>query len=300
MTHLRPLLLAAALLAPVPALAVVDPAPGPKDPRVRSFAYDPQQVTRLTSTGLSPLELILEAGERPLTIAGASVFTDPKEAKDWLARSSGNVLILQPMHSMEPTMLFVRTATADGQDRHYSFELHTREGNVASTDDRAAYMTVQVAYKAVPSPEAIAQWRARRDQAAAVAAGRAVKVRFAASIRSANDDYSKRDPAGCPLLAPSSVSDDGNRTTMVFPPHAVLPEVYAINQDNKEAIVSTINATTPNGLQVVLPSVHRELRLRRGSKVCALRNNRFDPIGTEPGGGTGTSSPDVVRGARAP
>ena len=197
-------------------------------------------------------------------------------------------------------MLFVRTSTADGQDRHYSFELHTRDGNVASTDDRAAYMTVQVAYKVAPSPEAVAQWRARREQAAAAAADRAVKVRFAANASSMNDNYSKRDPVGCPLLAPSSITDDGNRTTMVFPPHAVLPELYAINQDGKEAIVSTINATTPNGLQVVVPSVHREMRLRRGGKVCALRNNHFDPIGTEPGGGTGTSSPDVVRGARAP
>ena len=40
---------------------------------------------------------------------------------------------------------------------------------------------------------------------------------------------------------------------------------------------------------VVVPSVQREMRLRRGGKVCALRNNAFDPIGMEPGGGDGTS-----------
>ena len=98
-----------------------------------------------------------------------------------------------------------------------------------------------------------------------------------------NYDYDKRDPEGCPLLAPVYVFDDGNRTTLVFAPHAVLPEIYVINQDGKEAIATTINETTPTGLQVVLPTVQREMRLRRGGKVCALRNNAFDPIGTQPG-----------------
>src|SRR3954452_2429786 len=134
---MKALLLGASLLLPAAAHAVIDPAPGPKDSRVRSTPYDPQQVVRLTSTGLSPLEVVLEAGEKPVTIAGAQVFTDPKEAKDWLARPSGNVLILQPLHAMDPSVLFVRSTTADGQERHYAFELHTREGNAADAEDKA-------------------------------------------------------------------------------------------------------------------------------------------------------------------
>ena len=304
MTRLH-LLLAAALLAPLPALAVTEPAPGPRDSRVRGTAYDPQQVVRLTSTGLSPLQVIFEAGERPLTIAGALVFTDAKDAKDWLARPSGNVLILQPLRQMDASVLFVRTSTADGRERHYAFELRTREGNVADPADRAAYMTVAFRYPPPPpSPEAVAAWRARREQAASTRAEAAVKLRLASTgaggAGQRNWSYVKRDPVGCPLLAPSFVFDDGNRTTMVFPPHAVLPELYVVNSDGKEAIVTTVNEATPNGLQVVLPSVHREMRLRRGGKVCALRNDAFDPIGTEPGGGSGTVSPDVVRRVRAP
>ena len=299
----RAAVLAALLLAPWPALAVTDPAPGVKDSRVRSVAYDPQQVLRLTSTGLSPLQLIFEGGEKPLTIAGVMAASKPEDAKDWLARPSGNVLILQPLHQMETSMLFVRTAAADGRERYYAFELHTREGNVADPTDRAAYMTV--AFKYAPPPptaEAAAAWRARRDQAVAARAEVAASARLASARASAqrNFAYDKRDPLGCPDLAPSVVFDDGTRTTMVFPPHAVLPQVYVVGSDDKEGIVTTINEATSNGLQVVVPSVHKEMRLRRGGKVCALRNNAFDPIGTEPGSGSGTVSAGVVRQVRGP
>ena len=285
-----------------PAPAVTDPAPGPKDSRIRTSPYDPGQVVRLTSTGLSPLQVIFEDGERPVTIAGALVFTDPKEAKDWLARPSGNVLILQPLRAMEPSVLFVRTTTADGKERHYSFELRTRDGSVADAADPEAYMTVRLTYPAAPNLEAIAAAQARREAAQAAAAERAVRIRFAQTgdLGPRNYNYDKRDPDGCPLLAPVSVFDDGTRTTLMFAPHAVLPEIYVVNQDGKEAVATTVNDSTSAGLRVMVPSVQREMRLRRGGKVCALRDNAFDPIGVEPGGGGGTISPDVVRRVRAP
>jgi type IV secretion system protein VirB9 len=237
-----------------------------------------------------------------VTIAGALVFTDPKEAKDWLARPSGNVLILQPLRAMEPSVLFVRTTAADGKERHYSFELRTRDGSVADTADPDAYMTVRLTYPAAPTPEAIAAAQARREAAQAAAAERAVRVRFAQTgdMGPRNYSYDKRDPDGCPLLAPVSVYDDGTRTTLLFAPHAVLPEIYVINQDGKEAVATTVNDTTRAGLRVMVPSVQREMRLRRGGKVCALRDNAFDPIGMEPGGGNGTVSQDVVRRVRTP
>jgi type IV secretion system protein VirB9 len=302
----RPVAFAAPLLAllsaSLPVSAVTDPSPGPKDSRIRTTPYDPGQVVRLTSTGLSPLQIIFEDGERPVTIAGALVFTDPKETKDWLTRPSGNVLILQPLRAMEPSVLFVRTTTADGKERHYSFELRTRDGNVADTADPNAYMTVRLTYPPAPSPEAIAAAQARREATQAAAEERAVRVRFARTgdMGPRNYNYDKRDPDGCPLLAPLSVFDDGTRTTLLFAPHAVLPEIYVINQDGKEAVATTVNDTTPAGLRVMVPSVQREMRLRRGGKVCALRDNAFDPIGIEPGGGDGTVSTDVVRRVRTP
>jgi type IV secretory pathway VirB9-like protein len=73
-----------------------------------------------------------------------------------------------------------------------------------------------------------------------------------------------------------------------------------INQDDKEAVATTVNDTMRGGLRVVVPSVQHEMRLRRGGKVCALRNNAFDPIGRQPGSGDGTESPNVVRQVRSP
>ena len=304
MTRIRSFLLAATLLAPLPALAVTDPVPGPKDSRVRTTPYDAQQVVRLTSTALTPLQVVFEAGEKAVMIAGGLVQVigdDGKmpDAKDWLAKRSGNVLVLQPLRPIDPSMLFVRTLAADGKERSYSFELRTRDGKITDAADRDAYMTVEFAYKHVPTPDEIAAWRARRDAWVAARSDQAVQTRFAqAQQTSANMAYDKRDPVGCPLLAPVSVSDDGHRTTLTFAPHAVLPEIYVVNQDGKEAVTTTINDTTATGLQVVVPTVQRELRLRRGGKVCALRNRGFDPVGTQPGNGTGTISPDVVRQVR--
>ncbi len=301
MTRKAGALAIAAMLIAGPAGAVTDPTPGAKDSRVRTTPYDPQQVVRLTSTGLSPIQVILEAGEKPATIAGPAVYTDPKETGGWLARPSGNVLILQPQRAQDTSVLFMRTASADGRERHYAFELRTRDGNVADPSDSGAYMSVAFTYPPPPpSPEAIAAAQARRDAQRQAAAERTAQQRLHAQLSVRNYNYDKRDTEGCPLLAPVYVYDDGHRTTLVFAPHATLPEIYTINQDGKEAVVTTVNDTTATGLEVMLPTVQREMRLRRGGKVCALRNNAFDPIGTQPGGGSGTVSPDVQRTVRTP
>src|SRR3954447_1098265 len=179
MTRLCAALMAAILLTSAPAWAVADPTPGAKDSRVRAAAYDPQQVVRLTSTALSPLEVVLEGGEKPITIAGSSVYTDPKETGGWLARPSGNVLILQPQRQQDPSVLFLRTATADGRERHYNFELRTRDGSMTDPADRSAYMSVHFTYPLPPpSPEAVAAWRARREAAQATVAERSAQIRL--------------------------------------------------------------------------------------------------------------------------
>lgn len=301
MTRFAMALLIALMIVTDSAGAVTDPAPGTKDSRVRTTPYDPQQVVRLTSTGLSPVQVILEAGEKPATIAGPAVYTDPKESGGWLARPSGNVLILQPQRAQDTSVLFMRTAAADGRERHYAFELRTRDGNVADLGDKDAYMSVAFTYPPPPpTPEAVAAAQARRDAQRQAASERGAQQRLQMQLSVRNYNYDKRDPEGCPVLAPVYVYDDGHRTTLVFAPHATLPEIYTINQDGKEAVVTTVNDTTATGLEVMIPAVQREMRLRRGGKVCALRNNAFDPVGTQPGTGSGTASPDVQRTVRAP
>ncbi|GAC1497199.1 MAG: hypothetical protein NVS1B6_02750 [Steroidobacteraceae bacterium] len=304
------LLLVACTMAPLPALALADPTPGPRDSRVRVVTYDPMQMVRLCSTGLTPLTLVLEEGEHPGVIGGLMVSTNKDDAPDWYLSGSGAMITLQPMHAMKPSVLTIGGITAGKQLRPYQIQLCTRDGDITDANDREAYMTVQFRYRQQPEPvdpAASKLAQARRDAARQMAEDREAKVRLVSASSqpgALNTDYDKRDPKGCPVLAPVApmglpgVFDDGIRTTLRFPPNATVPAVLVLNQDNKEAVQTPITSTTPNGLEIMLPATYRYIKLRRGKLVCELRNNAFDRYGRQPGGGTGTISPDVALQAR--
>jgi type IV secretion system protein VirB9 len=299
----RWLLAAMCILAPLPALAVADPTPGPRDSRVRVINYDSLQMVRLCSTGLTPITIVLEEGEHPGVIGGLMVSTNKDDAPDWYLSGSGSMITLQPMHKMKSSVLTIGGITAGKQLRPYQIELCTRDGDITDQNDREAYMMVQFRYQAPQAPAdptAVSAAQARREAARQAAEDREARARLATALTATprNYAYDKRDPAGCPLLAPSYVYDDGLRTTLTFPPHATVPAVLVLNQDGKEAVQTAITSDTADGLEVMLPSVYRYIRLRRGGKVCELRNNAFDPVGRQPGGGTGTVSPDVALQAR--
>lgn len=274
--------------------AAVDPQTAKNgDPRIRYAAYASGQVYRLTSTGLTPLEIVFAEGESPQMIAGTLASTDQKHAKDWYAFHHDNVLILQPLHTMAPSILFVGTGRADGQPgRNYTFELDTRDGNVAQPDGDA-YVQVNMTYPADEAAARTAAWRARQDAAhAAQAKARLAQAQFGGPR---NWRYLAQ---GSTEIQPVNVSDDGQNTMLLFPPHATVPVPYIINQDGKESIVQTTNQDTPDGLLMILHTTVPEVVLRRGKQVCALYNQGYDPIGKTPG--TGTLSPDVVREVRTP
>lgn len=263
------------------------------DPRIRYTAYTAGQVYRLTSTGLTPLEIVFAAGESPEMIAGTLASTDQKHAKDWYAFHHDNVLILQPLHAMAPSILFVGTGRANGQPgRNYTFELDTRDGSVAQPDGKA-YVQVNMTY---PAEEAAARAAAQRARQEAARARRAkARLKQAQFEGSRNWRYLAQ---GSTLIQPLSVSDDGRNTMLLYPPHVALPVPYIINQDGKESIVQTTSQDTPDGLLMILHTTVPEIILRRGKQVCALYNQSYDPIGKTPD--TGTLSPDVVREVRAP
>jgi type IV secretory pathway VirB9-like protein len=96
------------------------------------------------------------------------------------------------------------------------------------------------------------------------------------------------------------VSDDGSQTSLLLPPHMTGGAFFSRESDGdkNESLLTPIPTTTRVGTLVVLPGIYRQIVLRRGDKVCALRNDAYDPIGTQPGGGTGTISPDIIRTVR--
>lgn len=307
---MRWLLAATCALAPLSAFAMADPTPGPRDSRVRVVNYDPLQIVRVCSTGLTPVTIILEEGEYPGVIGGLMVSQKAETATDWYATGTGSMVTLQPLHPMKPSVLSIGGITPGKQLRPYQIELCTRDGDIADPNDREAYMTVQFRYKQQPAPvdpASLSAAQARREAARQAAEDREARVRLASAsgaVAGRNEDYSKRDDAGCPVLAPASfpgrpgIFDDGVRTTLRFQPHATIPAVLVLNQDGKEAVQTSITSDTTDGLEVTLPAVYHFIRLRRGGKVCELRNNAFDAVGRQPGGGTGTISPDVALQAR--
>lgn len=286
-------LIGVGFLATHAAIAAEDPQIGKGDPRIRYVAYTPGQVYRLTSTGLTPLEIVFDEDKSPEMIAGTLTSTDQKHAKDWYAFHHDNVLILQPLHEMAPSILFVCTGRANGQSgRNYTFELDTREGSVTQPDTDA-YVQVNMTYPVEEAAARAAAWRAHQDAVqAAQAKARLAQAAFAGPR---NWRYLAQ---GSTVIQPLNVSDDGENTMLLFAPHTEAPVPYIINQDGKETIVQATNQDTPNGLLMILHTTVPEIVLRRGKQVCALYNQGYDPIGKTPG--TGTVSPDVVREVRTP
>lgn len=282
-----------------------DPAMGQGDPRIRTTPYDPTRMLRAYSTDHVPLTFLFDAGEQVILEAGLLVYDDPAKAEKfgphvWYERHSLNVMILQPLGDVPVSTLFVQTRAADGSIRHYNYELHTRVGDITDLSNPNAvkdtYTEVDyVGYPHIPTPEETARAEARRD----AAAERRAHARLAQAVYAAprNRNYWKRG-VGCAALAPTGISDDGVVTTLLFPPHAVLPIIRAFNQDNTETTLTTVDADTVDGTLVTLPQTYREIRLHRSHLICAEQNRGYQTAGRQPGGGTGTISPDVVREAR--
>lgn len=294
-------LVAAAALAATSALAAApahvpadphEPIPGKEDPTLRTFPYDPAETMRLTSPGVVPMRIIFTDGSVPITEGGELVSVNPKDAPDWYASVAGNSLILQPRHLMPPSILFVTTKRAEGAGTdNYVIEL------VVGTPDKDVYYQVSYTY---PGQAAAA---------AADARAKAMRIRTESKIRTSLTQarfnaprqwhYSKMG-ADCATMVPTGwnwISDDGHQTTLLFPPHMAGAEIYSreSDDDKDESLITPIPTTTAVGTLDVLPSVYRQLVLRLGSKVCALRADHYDPIGTQPGGGSGTISADVIR-----
>lgn len=290
----------------IPTLALADshdPIPGKADPRIRSFPYNPANTMRLTTPGVNPVRIIFGEAEDPITVAGSLVVPpgDPKNPPtDWAARSAGRTLLLQPLHDNMPvSLLFVTTQKGDEQ-HNYVIELHVGTGDITNPHDATAYAQVAYTYPEAQAAEA-AEARARAVRVIAESKVRTslTQARFAAPRQW---HYSKQG-ADCATMTPSGwnwISDDGHQTSLLFPPHMDGGSFFSreSDDDKNESLITPISTTTRAGTLVVLPGTYRQIVLRRGDKACALRNDAYDPIGTQPGGGTGTIAPDIIRTIR--
>ncbi|WP_082584902.1 TrbG/VirB9 family P-type conjugative transfer protein [Caulobacter sp. Root655] len=183
------------------------------DPHIRTFAYSPDRVQRLT--GFMGFQTMLEFGpdER---IENVSI----GDAMGWQVTPNkrANLLFLKPVDRAPATNMTVVT-----DRRRYVFELVVAAPRASTAD--AAYVV-----------------RFRYPQAAPIAVA-AAPAKPAPTAR--NTAYSLQ---GAATLRPSIVFDDGVSTYFAWPEQADLPAIFVVGADGVEGLA---NAVVRDGYLVV-------------------------------------------------
>jgi type IV secretion system protein VirB9 len=261
------------LAASGPADAVEAPRAGRADARMRWVDYDPSQVYRVVGAFRTATQILFGPDETILHVAVGDTVS-------WDVAAEKNILFIKPKERQAATNLIVTTSVGD-QTRNYTFELVTAG---AGRTRAAAYYQVRFRY---PQDE---RARATAALSAAEAALRqkvtALKLEHGVVEGARNYSYSVQ---GASELQPSEVSDNGRFTVLRFPANQAVPAIYAVTADGTESLVPF----DVRGEFVVIHSVERSLRLRRGRSVLCIYNEAYQPYGVNLG--TGTASPDIDR-----
>lgn len=272
-------LLAAALaasIASVPAYAEQRPRSAGHDPHVRIVAYNPLNVVRIVGSPRNSTQIIFSAGEEITQVAIG-------DSDAWMAQPAANLLFLKPTIVRGTTNAQVVTRRPDGSLRSYQFKLVGAAGRSA-----APMYAVSFTY-----PD---ETRALRAAAEAQAASRELErlaqerlaLAWAEGVR--NWRYVAK---GSTMIEPTEVSDNGRQTAFRFPGNLRIPTIYTTAPDGSETIVpyTVINEV------VVVQTTARAFTLRDGKEALRIVNQGFDPVGRNPGTGTGTT--DLSRNVRS-
>lgn len=256
--------------------AVEVPRPGKADPRIKTIAYDAQEVVRIVGAFRTATQIILGDTE---TIAHVAV----GDATGWDVAPEKNVLFVKPKAVRAPTNLIVTTHTAGGLSRHYTFELSTRAGPTRR-DSPDTFFVVRFVY---PDQERQVLAQALSAEQATLQA-RIVQLKLERGVVEGprNLDYVLQ---GSEAIAPSEVTDNGRFTVLRFPGTQALPSLFVIGPDGSESLAPF----DVRGELLVVHQVARQLRLRRGREVLCIINQAYGPYGVNLG--TGTAAPGVDR-----
>lgn len=215
------------------------PRPGLVDPRIRTVAYNPDQVVRLT--GYFGIQTMLEfaADER---IENVSI----GDAMGWQVtpNKKANLLFLKPLERTAATNMTVVT-----DRRRYVFELVVAPPK-ASTRDLAYVVRFLV------------------PQAAPVAVLAAPPPPPAPPV-ARNSAYGLQGPAA---IQPTRVFDDGAATYFAWPQQVDLPAVFVVGADGVEGLA---NAVVRDGYLVV-DQLAPKFVLRGGKSAVTVTNTAFN------------------------
>ncbi|SCX35822.1 P-type conjugative transfer protein VirB9 [Agrobacterium rosae] len=263
------------LILSSPVSAEQSPRSGGYDERVQIVAYNPMNVVRVIGSPTNSTQIIFGAGEEITHVAVG-------DADAWLAQPAGNLLFIKPTEIRLSTNMQVVTKRIDGSNRSYQFRLvATRRGNDGGS---AAIFAVSFTY-----PEDVRAGRAAMNaRAAALAREQAAQSRLSQAWAEGPRNW-RYVAQGSVMLEPTEVSDNGRQTAFRFPGNMRVPTIYTAAPDGTETIVPY---TMVHDIAVVQTTA-REFTLRDGQEVLRIINQGFDPVGRNPGTGTGT--PDLTR-----
>lgn len=259
------LALSLAMLSPLPAAAATKPTAGAYDARVKTVAYNQDDVVVIIGHYGFSTNIEFAPGEVVQSIALG-------DSLAWEVAPRGNQLFVKPREDNATTNMTVIT------DRHsYQFWLDAAQ---ASNKGRGPEMYFRVRFT-YPREEA-ARAQAAADHQRAVAA-------LSNTIPPKNYNYWA---CGNQRLRPTEAYDDGRFTYLRFPGSQEIPAAYVVNSDGAETLANG----TMRGDQLVLQTTAAKIILRKGGAVACLENRSFNWYGIP--NTTGTTSPSVRRALR--
>ena len=260
--------LLSALLSGPFARAETIPVRGQVDARVRSAAYNPDQIYKLYGFVGYAVELIFDDGER---FAG----TGGGDLEGVTVDAHGSSVLLKPRAAIVFTNLVVFT---DRRAYRFDYTVAARAPNKLT--DEVMY-AVRFTYPPVRTASGEdSQAKVERDLAAADAA------------RPRNRDYWY---CGNRALQPVATSDDGVHTRITFGDRSEIPAIFVRNEDGAESLLNF----SMDADDVVIHRVASRFVLRRGKLTGCIVNKGYEGAGLRLD--SGTTSPQVerdVKGAR--
>lgn len=256
-----------------PAKAEQAPRSAGFDAHVQHVVYNPLNVVRIAGSPTNSTQIIFSSKEEITQISIG-------DEAAWLPQPVGNLLFIKPIEIKAPTNMQVVTKRPNGSNRSYQFRL------VAAR--RGAVFSVSFNY---PDDEE----KARIDLAAyqaSLAKERAVMTHLGDAWAEGPRNW-RYVAQGSSAIEPTEVSDNGRQTAFRFPGNMRLPTIYTAAPDGTETIVPY---TMVKDVAVVQAAAS-VFTLRDGNEVLRIFNHGFDPVGRNPG--TGTGSPELSRKVRS-
>jgi type IV secretion system protein VirB9 len=254
------LLMTLALLHTSRAIAETVPTRGVADARIRTAAYDANQVYRIQGYIGYEIDLQFEQGESFVGIGAGDI-----DALSFV--SQDNHLFIKPKAAHINTNLTVLTTR-----RPYQFAYTASPLRVDASDPEVIF-AVHFSYP--PNNQDV------------VADGINRMFQQSGSERARNVDYWY---CGNPTIQPTAASDDGIHTRLRFAAKAEQPAIFVENEDGSESL---LNFSMDAG-DVVIHRVVGQLILRRGRLTGKILNKGFTGSGERLESGTVSSKVERV------